>query len=269
MRYLKITAKKLKSTLKGESLMNLEEIIKKEKIYLMLFSNAYPFFDEVVYRDHLQRDKYVHNLLHVSQQPFNQTVYEAYVKEEKEMKRAIVRVEESSFSKACDDLLGEVSSYGYYHLTMGAFKQTKINEDCLLLPVSTSNDAFFSYMQQGSLPYGKSYALGNVDRQKQVLTAHSELYKYYQLTQDGNFIGQINVFITGDCAKIDDFEIIESKRNQGYGKTLLTLLFDRLANIGIKDIYLIADEEDTPKHFYEAYGFIKKGEFKQAVYKED
>ena len=62
-----------------------------------------------------------------------------------------------------------------------------------------------------------------------------------------------------DAAKLENFSILEEYRKKGYGSCLFNHVLNELKTLGIKDIYLTADYEDTPKVMYERMGFTMVG----------
>lgn len=79
---------------------------------------------------------------------------------------------------------------------------------------------------------------------------------YYQ----GKPVANCDLFIDGNCAKIEDFAVIPEYQRRGIGTTLLKALIYKAQKKGAKIVYLNADEEDTPKEMYVKLGFKKLGE---------
>ena len=77
---------------------------------------------------------------------------------------------------------------------------------------------------------------------------------------DGEAVGNCDLFIHEDTAKIEDFDVAPKKQRQGYGTAILKFLIETALSKGASIIYLITDEEDTAKEMYLKYGFKKIGE---------
>lgn len=70
-------------------------------------------------------------------------------------------------------------------------------------------------------------------------------------------VGSCDLFLYNDTAKIEDFAVLPEYQRRGFGTTILKYLIDIALIKGVKTIYLITDEDDTPKEMYQRLGFVE------------
>lgn len=76
-------------------------------------------------------------------------------------------------------------------------------------------------------------------------------------------VGSSHAFIHDTFAKIDEFYVAEAHQKQGYGSALMSDMVRRLTQVGITDVYLVTDLEDTAQALYRKMGYQFAGSFKQ------
>jgi spore maturation protein CgeE len=54
--------------------------------------------------------------------------------------------------------------------------------------------------------------------------------------------------------------VLPEYQRRGIGTTILKYLIDTALSMGVEGIYLVADEDDTPKEMYRKLGFEKVDE---------
>jgi ribosomal protein S18 acetylase RimI-like enzyme len=118
-------------------------------------------------------------------------------------------------------------------------------------------------MYQEDLPFGTSYAIGNIKRQRDILKEHLKDYFYLGLTHEETYIGHLNAHIQGTRAKIDEFYVIDQYQKQGYGSAMMSFMLKHLENKGVDEVYLVTDLADTAQSLYVKYGFKLMGTFKE------
>lgn len=71
-------------------------------------------------------------------------------------------------------------------------------------------------------------------------------------------IGNCELFIDKDIAKLEDFDIVQSYQKQGFGTSFLSHLLT-IAHHKVDTLYLVTDDEETAKEIYYKCGFEKAG----------
>lgn len=234
--------------------MKFNDILKHEQKYLRLFSDIRqkPFGYEA--EDVNQRDKYYHNLLFIQNGRFTFHDIRHYMEENKKYGFIVLR------------FLPKITIGHFYLkdyiLNRDAFFGTDI--ESIRIPfkrfadvsvVDPNDESFLTFLFNGHAEYGIPYAKGNVIRQQEVLNNNKHCYHYYVIKKDDQVIGTLNAFFDGEVGKVDDFVIDEAYRKQGYGSQLMSFAIHDLKLRGIKYVYLVTDDEDTPKDMYQAWNF--------------
>lgn len=239
--------------------MNLNEIIKTEMCYVSLFSKRIATKSGYVFYDDSQKDKYAHNFMMLLKNPISIDELSEYEQKQKENGFVIYRLENQIQMDFKDY---EEENCGYFSASIHELKvlNHKAYDISLLDP---NDDHFFDYMYQEDLEFGKSYAKGNIKRQKEVLQKNSHCFFYIKAIFKEEVVGNLNAFIDGKYAKIDEFYVKEKFQRQGIGSALMSYMINLLKNKGVTDVYLVTNLSDTAKDLYKRMGYIQKGSYVQ------
>ena len=142
------------------------------------------------------------------------------------------------------------SIYGLHVLRNNTYRVEKLKE-------SDSSWAY-EYFYKDTLKYGEEYSKENTKRILDVCLKEKRI-DYYFVYDINKPVGFIEVFQYKDAAKLENFSILEEYQKKGYGSCLFNHVLNELKRMGIKDIYLTADDHDTPKVMYERMGFTMVG----------
>ena len=244
-------------------MMNLDYILKMEIKYLSLFSNQKQMTGGIRFQDDQQKDKYSHNLMMLHKDKVSLSELIDY--EQKQCVEGFVNFRFEDTTDVSYQFLEtyKKSIYGYYAAKIDELNiQVKNQADIKRVDPFNSND-FFEFLHQEDLEFGLSYAIGNVQRQKEVLQENQHRYIFLRLLHEQKVIGHINTFIDGNTAKIDEFYVIEDYQKKGFGSALMFQIIDLLKTNKVENVYLVTDLEDTAKQLYERYGFKLVGTYKQ------
>lgn len=242
-------------------MMKLSRIIEMEINYVAMFSDIKKTRFGNITQDDRQPDKYYHNYMHVMNRQLNQVDVSNYLTEQYEKGFANYRIEHQIQLSKLKHILP-------YSVQMNGYFAQQINQ--LIIPVKRvievsqvtidNADKFFEFLFEDTKVYGVPYALGNVARQREVLFSNPN-YAYYQVVEENQVIGHVNIFINGHDAKIDDFVNKDSEQKKGYGSALMAYVIDVLKSKDIKHVYLVSDMMDTPKDMYHHWGFEHIGDY--------
>jgi GNAT superfamily N-acetyltransferase len=242
-------------------MLNLSRIIDMEIQYASMFSDIKKTRFGNITQDDSQPDKYYHNYMHVLNRQLLMDDVSSYLTEQYEKGFANYRIEHQiQLSKLKHILPYSVQLNGYFaqkieKLMIPMKKSIEVSQ-----VTEDSADQFFEFLFEDNKVYGIPYALGNVTRQREVLFSNQN-YAYYQVIEDKEVIGHVNVFIHGHDAKIDDFVIKDSRQKQGYGSALMSHVINILKSKKVKNVYLVCDMMDTPKDMYHRWGFEHLGDY--------
>lgn len=73
-------------------------------------------------------------------------------------------------------------------------------------------------------------------------------------------VGNVDLFCHDGIVKIEDFAVLPDYQRRGIGTAIMKDRIDHALSGNAEMIYLVADEEDTPKEMYRRMGFEKVGE---------
>jgi spore maturation protein CgeE len=74
---------------------------------------------------------------------------------------------------------------------------------------------------------------------------------------DGKAVGNVDLLIHDGTAKIEDFAVDPAYQHRKIGTAMLKMLIAKAHAAGCETVYLVADEDDTPKAMYTMLGFEK------------
>ncbi|MDY0294274.1 MAG: GNAT family N-acetyltransferase [Acholeplasmataceae bacterium] len=241
--------------------MTLKQVIQHEKLYVELFSKTIDTSYGYEAEDLNQRDKYYHNYLDITQDIASDKDIKSYITKTQKHGFSVIRLENGikinpSFYENeivdCDGYYGNDITSIIIH-PKSSITIERVNPQ--------NDDPFFDFLYEDSKAYGETYALGNVKRQKEVLTHQSSQYMYFKAVENNQTIGTLNVFMHGDNAKLDDFAIAEEKQRKGFGSQLMYEVLQFLKTQGITYVYLVTDQNGTAKNMYQTWGFKALGTF--------
>lgn len=156
----------------------------------------------------------------------------------------------------------EISTNGYYSFDISKFSRLNAISDCTIKKVNNLemvDDILFSDLQHDGEKLGKDFCTRRCYRRGKVYISDKGVNSYV-CYHNGHIIGNCNLFLHKGVAKIEDFAVIPAYQHRGYGTTILKELIDIAIREDIHTIYLVTDEDDTPKEMYKKIGFNKIGE---------
>jgi spore maturation protein CgeE len=242
--------------------MDKRACVEMEIKYVSMFSNILKKQYGNITFDPNQRDKYYHNYMHIIfKKKYKIDELVQYYHQFFEYGHVLYRLE-------CRPNFDDFKFLGDYHLDTNGYYQSPISE--LVIPVKgnfeikrvdeSCKDLFMEHIYQDSKIYGESYAKGNAKRQWDVLNKASN-YDYYLVFDQGQIIGNMNVFVQNQYAKIDDFSVLPTYQRQGVGSYLMQAVVSILKNKGVTHVYLVTGMNDTPKEMYQKWGFKHVGTY--------
>jgi len=245
------------------------KIVECEFEYTKCFSEFYENEDIIRFRDNQLSDMYYHNYTYIKK-----------AASEIELKRIIqdeISLRLSEKSKFCNILLNsdvnsslmsaikynaEISTNGYYSFDISYFSRLNALSGCIIKKVNNQgmiDDILFCDLQQDEKNLGKDFCTRRCYRRGKVYVSNKGLNSYL-CYHNGDIIGNCDLFIYKEIAKIEDFAVNPIYQRKGYGTTILKSLIDIAIKENCNTIYLVTDEDDTAKEMYQKIGFNKIGE---------
>ena len=114
-----------------------------------------------------------------------------------------------------------------------------------------------NFIYKEDLRFGEEFAKGNADRLTETFL-NNDKFTCYLIYDNDILVGMIHAYIYENMAKLEEFVILESYRNKGYGKELFKYAITDLENKDIKMIELEAELDDYPINIYKSWGFTEE-----------
>lgn len=161
-----------------------------------------------------------------------------------------------------DHLPYEVSYYtfDYLYRTTDQVDKLKVRSDFLVKPALSKDvleDGILIDIEANKIHMG-DFAEKRIKRKAEIYsdaTLKTNLFVGYH---NQVCIGNCELFIDKNIAKLEDLDILQSYQKQGFGTSFLFYLLT-IAHQKVNSLYLVTDAEDTAKEMYYKCGFEKAG----------
>lgn len=246
-----------------------QRILECEFEYQKYFSEYDENEDIIRFRDNQLSDMYYHNHTYIKK-AMSEMELQCTIEDE-----ISLRLRENS--NFCNILLNglintstlsslkykpQLSVNGYYHFDLRKFSSLNNIDGCTINKVINQEmveDILFCDLQHDEAKLGKDFCTRRCYRRGKVYIS-DEGVNSYVCYHNKNIIGNCDLFIYNGVAKIEDFAVIPKHQRKGYGTSILKALIGIAIKENCHTIYLVTDEDDTPKEMYEKIGFHKVGE---------
>lgn len=222
------------------------------------------------FRDPKLCDMYVHNtaLIKTAGMEFS-AIGDCILRELEQSKKDGLTFSLSSCDRLLEisDLAGllpgepEITHMGFYILDFDRIETWKKNDDCRIRMAdsrqSVSDILKLELSEYGDI-YGEDFCTRKLDRFGEIFLSPERVnacLAYY----DNELAGKCEIFLHGNTAKIEDFDVKKSLQKRYIGTTLLKAAVMEAKKKGAEEIYLVTDENDTVKEMYKNLGWEKAG----------
>lgn len=244
-------------------------IINTEEEYLKNFCTIEKFDDFTRYKDDDLKDMYDYNCILINKSVNPRHVYEI-IENEKKHRKAIgsdfcrIFTEDKpcfeDFDKSYRDI--EIEHNGYYVYKAMVKPDWKSLNNCKINKVDNSDAAqdFIDKSVVDNDPGNHGYNDFCLKRAKHHVDVYMDEKKplnCYLCYYDNIPAGHCELMIKDGIAKIEDFMVLDKYQRRGIGRTIMNYLLNKALDAGVELIYLVADEDDTPKEMYINMGFEK------------
>ena len=158
---------------------------------------------------------------------------------------------------------------GIYTAKASSLVNMKTNQAFSIAKVDSQEmlkDVLRLSLEESEEDYGADFCNGRTKRYGEAYLSDKGV-DCYLCYVDEAAIGRCELFAYGDLAYIEDFYISPSHQRKGYGTTMFMELVKNAMEKGVTTIYLLADEEDTPKEMYKKMGFEKISQYTELLFK--
>jgi len=108
-----------------------------------------------------------------------------------------------------------------------------------------------------TLPWAKDPSVVQQMLAKHELTASRVHTRYFGALVDGNVVSSCELRTEGDVAQIETVETLEAFRRRGLSRAVVSAALESAA--AYQFVFLVADANDWPQHFYRRLGFDEVG----------
>lgn len=219
-----------------------------EENYSLEFSKKEINEDYINYYDDIQKDKYSSNYYVTNDKKGVKSIL-------KNNKRDFIKIDsnvdlEAYLKDFNKDITVNLASH-IYNLKLNNVNDYK----CKLFGFDDyANLRNFIYKED--LRFGEEYAVGNSNRLTEVI-ANNDKFVGYVVYDNDILVGMIHGYIYESMAKLEEFVILDTYRNKGYGKSLFNYALNDLEKREIKLIDIKAEKDDYPINIYKLWGFIE------------
>lgn len=246
----------------------MNKIYSTEIEYTKCFSYLYEEEKLIRLYDTILPDMYTHNLTYIKND-LSDDEFQDLIKNELVMStekgRNFLNVQfDFTFRNSLLNMLEkkptEISTYDYYVFSLDNLDNLQERADCTLrkLDPSLVEQALKLDLDISEQDMGRDFVTRRFERRSKVYL-QSGLVDNYLFFHGEQAVGHCDLFLNGNVAKIEDFDIAPSIQRKGYGTSMLKEIIKIAVSRGAETIYLITDHEDTAKEMYEKCGFKKAG----------
>jgi ribosomal-protein-alanine N-acetyltransferase len=217
--------------------------------YILVNSKIEKYDDYYKFYDDVQKDKYYNNYFKIIN-PTKGLIDELKKKQFRDYfmlfsEKEIDEILDYKYEK--DSLIYMYSSiYGLKPLKNNNYNVIKLNEN--------HADMLYNHVFDDSKEFGIEFAKGNALRNKDNLINNK--FDYFSIIENDKIVANILVYQNNEAIFIEDVVTIEEYRHKGLCSAIFSYVIDYYKKLGIKDVALIADNDDTVKYMYEEMGFI-------------
>jgi len=247
--------------------MDNEKILTCEIEYTKCFTEVAETQSLTRFRDDLLKDMHYHNFTLIKDGSSDDKLYdliqgEISYRKDSGFCNIVSFVPISNYLVQKFEIRPQVSVNGFYLLDISKHSVPNNKEGCAISKVHDANtlsEIVRLDLEHDGDSLGVDFCTRRANRRGKVYLLDEGVNSYI-CYDNGEAIGSCDLFINEDVAKIEDFLVSPAKQRQGYGAFILKSIIEIALNRGASTIYLVTDEEDTPKEMYLKYGFRKIGE---------
>jgi len=232
-----------------------------ENEYLSYFTQTTEFTNYTIYKDDYINDMYTHNFIYLKKGLDNENAL-SFVKEkieennEKSFLNFLFDPDYDLNWKSFVELGLDVSFLLYMAIDTEKFNLPKLNKDCTV-EIAKSLEMFYDGIICDIIGDGNDFPFlyrCNM-RKKDVFLKNKDNLFYFIAYINNVPVGKCEVYINDKLLRIESLMVLDCFRNMRIGSNILNAIKEFALQKNIKTIYLMAEEDDTPKEMYSKMGF--------------
>ncbi len=217
-------------------------------LYVLQDVKKESFDSYIKYYDDIQKDKYYNNYFKI----LNPKKEIIDIIKQKQFRPYLMIFSEYEIDKLLDYKY-EKESLIYMHSSIYGLNPLKNNNHIVNKLNEKDSNLLFEFIYNDCLEFGEEFALGNANRFKDNFLNNK--LDYFGIYNDNKLVANLFVFKYKDSIFIENVLVKENYRHKGYCSSLFSYIIDYYKKIGIKEVILVADLNDTVKYMYLDMGF--------------
>ena len=245
----------------------IKNILKTEDEYIKNFSDIENYSEFTRYTDDALPDMYDYNCILINKFNDSKKMIEIIENEkihQKQKHKDFCRVffEMEPSLQNCDDSYKsiEIEHDGFYIYNSNKIPQWNVLNNCIIKKVNdktAEEDMVKINLTYDNDPNIRDFIIRKSKHHNDVYMDKSKLLNCYICYYDNIPVSRCELFIKNNVAKIEDFVVLDEYQRRGIGTTVMQHLIKEAMDANCELIYLVADEDDTPKEMYMNMGFSK------------
>ena len=241
-----------------------------EIVYTKKFTENYEGKEIIRFYDNNLLDMHMHNFTFIKNNICKNEFRKIILDELENRKRKntdFLRIEFNFFIK--DDFINDlpvvpqVKKYDYMYIDPQMSDYLAANDGCIIkkaLSEKVLKDGIEVDILANQSAMGTEFARKRIYRKSEVYKQLNSNLNLYVCYYNGIAIGNCELMLNNDIAKIEDFDILKNYQRRGFGTFAIKHILKESKEHCVKFAYLITDSEDTAKEMYKKCGFKKAGE---------
>ncbi|MBN1364383.1 MAG: GNAT family N-acetyltransferase [Syntrophaceae bacterium] len=251
-------------------------IVKNEIAYLKNYCECTETDEFIKFVDRKIPDMYSHNLTLIKKPLAKERLIKiimAQAELKKRDKSDFLNIE-ANFPMDDKDVSGVFLEGGgpdicyYMAISPERYTSLKGNSNCVLKEANNEEilaDGKLIDVKVNTEEDGEDFAIRRCDRKQAVYREPNDV-KFYVCYDKGTAVGMCEMYMNGEAAKIEEFDVPEEHQRKGYGTAIIRELLKIAHQGGAKTAYVVTYSEESAKDMYAKCGFEIVGEKRNFYY---
>lgn len=255
--------------LSNKYLMHLKDKIRlAEFAYLSCFSTYTEDRTAVRFRDEQLPDMYMHNLTQLKKHMDADALLSFIASELEEARQSgktflHIMLDEMIDEKTLEKIHSgpQITYYLFMTAPVDHYRKIPLNPRAVVKPADddqTYDDGRLVDLESNAPATGEDFAKRKSSRKANAFRQHPNLSLYVCYAKDKP-VGKCEMLVDREMAKMEDFDVLEQYRGQGYGSAIMRRMMEDAMNAGARTFYLMTESDNTAREMYEKYGFTTRG----------
>ncbi len=247
----------------------LKKIHETEVEYVKKFSEYYEDNDVIKFWDDSLANMYTHNFILIKKGYDIGNIKEIILNELIKRKKEGLDFLRVEFNFTIDNCMfnnfaikPDVTKYDYMYIKPDMSKFLMKKQNCIIkkaISEKVLQDGIEVDILANESDIEKDFVRKRIYRKTEVYKRTASNLDLYVCYNGEIPVGNCEMMLNNDIAKIEDFDILKEHQRRGFGTSVMKYLLEQANNQGIEIVYLITDSKDTAKEMYKKCGFKKAG----------